>query len=76
MSEKIINLDDVLDMTRQLPAEDKLRLISLLSEHVRYEMDREREPIDMLSLVGLGAEIWQEIDIDEYLAQERVSWER
>jgi hypothetical protein len=26
-------------------------------------------------LAGLGSEIWQEIDVEAYLAQERASWE-
>jgi len=76
MSDRTITVDEVLRMTTQLPPDDKLRLISLLSEHVRGEIDREGEPVDMLSLAGLGAEIWQQIDVDEYLAQERASWER
>jgi hypothetical protein len=76
MSERTITVDQVLRMTRQLPPGDKLRLISLLSEHVRDEIDEAGEPVDMLSLAGLGAELWQEIDVEEYLAQERASWER
>ena len=76
MSDRTITVDQVLRMTTQLPPDDKLRLISLLSEHVRGEIDREGEPVDMLSLAGLGAEVWQQIDVDEVLAQERASWER
>ena len=76
MSDRTITVDEVLRMTTQLPPDDKLRLISLLSEHVRGEIDRKGEPVDMLSLAGLGAEIWQQIDVDEYLAQQRASWER
>jgi hypothetical protein len=76
MSDRTITVDQVLRMTRQLAPSDKLRLISLLSEHVRDEMDRAGEPVDMLSLAGLGAELWQKIDVEEYLAEERASWER
>jgi len=75
MDSRTETLDRVLDMTRQLPKADKLRLISLLSEHLRQEMAREDGPVDMLSLAGLGAEIWQEVDVDAYLAQERESWQ-
>lgn len=76
MSERTITVDQVLRMTRQLAPGDKLRLISLLSEHVRDEMGQAGEPVDMLSLAGLGAELWQEIDVEAYLAQERATWER
>jgi len=75
MSDRTIAVDEVLRIATQLRPGDKLRLISLLSEHVRDEMDRPGEPVDMLSLAGVGAEIWRQIDVDEYLAQERASWE-
>ena len=75
MPSRTVNLQDVLSMSRQLPQADKLRLISLLSEDLRDGIGRDGEPVDMLSLAGLGAEIWHEIDVDAYLAQERISWE-
>jgi hypothetical protein len=68
-------LDDVLEISKRLPRADRLRLISLLSDDLRSEMEPEEQPIDMLSLAGLGAEIWQDIDVDAYLEQERASWE-
>ncbi len=68
-------IDCVLDMSKRLSLGDQLALISQLSERVRRELDRDGEPVDMLSLAGLGAELWQEIDVDAYLEQERASWE-
>ena len=70
-----ITLDRILGISEQLSLADQLRLISLLSERLRSEMDQEENPIDILSLTGLGAELWQEIDVDTYLEQERTSWE-
>jgi len=64
-----------LGISEQLSLADQLRLISLLSERLRSEMGQEENPKDMLSLTGLGAELWQEIDVDTYLEQERTSWE-
>jgi len=61
---------------RELPLEDKLRLIGLLTEDLREEMEREGDPVDVLSLVGLGAEVWREVDVDEYVDQERGRWDR
>jgi len=72
---KTATLDDVLGMSKQLPRADRLRLISLLSEDLRSEIDQEEKPVDMLSLAGHGAEIWQAIDVDAYLEQERASWD-
>jgi len=67
-------LDEALRVSEALPLTDQLRLIGLLSERVRRELDPHNEPVDMLSLAGLGAELWQEIDTDVYLEQERASW--
>ena len=35
----------------------------------------EARPIDMLTLAGLGAEVWERVDVDAYLDEERSSWE-
>ena len=51
------------------------RLISLLSERLRSTMAQGNERVDILSLAGLGAELWQDIDVAAYLDQERDSWE-
>lgn len=68
-------LDQALRVSGQLSPADQLRLIGLLSEQLRRELDRDTEPVDMLSLAGLGAEVWQEIDVAAYLEQERASWQ-
>jgi len=68
-------LDEAVRISERLSPTDQLRLIGLLSERLRHELDRDNEPVDMLSLAGLGAEIWQEIDVDAYLEQERASWQ-
>ncbi len=75
MASKTMTLDQILSLSERLSPADQLRLISLLSERLRSEMGQGDEPVDMLSLSGLGAELWQEIDIVAYLEQERASWE-
>ena len=72
MAHRTGSLGRVLRLMRELPLEDKLRLIGLLTEDLREEMEREGDPVDMLSLAGLGAEV----DVDEYVDQERGSWDR
>jgi len=68
-------LNEALRVSEQLSPIDQLQLIGLLSERLRRELDRDNEPVDMLSLAGLGAEIWREIDVAAYLEQERASWQ-
>jgi hypothetical protein len=46
----------------------------LLSERLQSKVERDVEDIDLLSLAGLGAEIWAQIDVADYLEQERASW--
>jgi hypothetical protein len=75
METETATLDEALRLTERLPLTDLLRLISLLSERARHSLEQEGEPMDMLSLAGLGSEVWQEIDTDAYLAGERASWE-
>jgi hypothetical protein len=75
MASQTVTLDAVLYASEQLSLADQLRLISLLSERLRSEMDQDDGPVDMLSLAGLGAELWQAIDVAAYLEQERASWE-
>jgi hypothetical protein len=75
MTSETITLDRVLDISEQLSASDQLRLISLMSERLRSRMGQEGERVDMLSLVGLGAELWRKLNTDAYLEQERASWD-
>jgi len=75
MASKTTTLDEVLYASEQLSPGDQLRLISLLCEGLRGAMDEGDERVDMLSLAGLGAEMWQGIDIAAYLEQERATWD-
>ena len=70
-----ISIEKVFNISQQLSLTDQLLLISWLSERVRQEVDQASEPIDMLSLAGLGAELWQTVDVDACLEQERASWD-
>ena len=74
MVSETTTINEVLSASQRLPLTDQLLLISLLSERVRRELDRDGEPVDMLSVAGLGEELWQEVDVDAYLEQERASW--
>lgn len=68
-------LEKVLDLTEELSILDQLRLIELLVAKVRGKQEKTPTPIDMLSLAGVGADLWQRIDVDTYLEQERASWD-
>ena len=58
----------------KLPLADQLRLVSELLQRMRNTMV-EDEPVDLLTLAGVGAELWAKVDTDAYLNQERDSWQ-
>lgn len=76
MSTEAMTLDQALRASEQLSLPDQLRLISLLSERLRQQVDPTQSTLDILESAGLGAEIWQSIDVDAYIREERASWER
>ena len=75
MATEVVTLDQVLDISEQLKPSDRLRLISALSERLRQELGESAELVDMLSLAGVGADLWAQVDVAAYLEQERSSWD-
>jgi hypothetical protein len=67
--------EEVLAQVRRLDAEAQRRLLKDLTTLIeRREVGQGQRSI--LELSGLGKEIWQDIDVDEYIRQERESWLR
>jgi hypothetical protein len=51
---------------------DQLRLVAELVSRLSGSM--ERHPRSLLELEGLGQDVWQGVEVDEYLRRERSSW--
>ncbi len=66
--------DQVLKMTKRLNLPEQLQLLETLSRMVRDQVT-EAKPHSIMELEGLGAEIWQGVDAQAYVDQERASWE-
>jgi hypothetical protein len=64
----------VLNMTKHLELPEQLQLLEALSRIVRLQVEQTQER-SILELEGLGAEIWQDVDAQEYINQERASWD-
>ena len=64
--------DDIMRKTRQLGLSEQLRLLESLAELVRQRVETSKKH-SILELEGLGAEVWQGIDAQEYVNQERDS---
>lgn len=58
---------------RSLNRDEKLRLIRELAARAGEDPGRSKER-SILELAGLGKEIWNGVDAQEYVSRERVSW--
>ena len=66
--------DEILSRAKdQLSQEQQQRLVEELAQHVGRINGRQQHSI--MELKGLGKDIWQGIDPDEYVAKERDSWD-
>jgi ribosomal protein S6 len=68
-----ISYESALAMAESLSHEEQLRLI----EELRTRASEGAAPVQQHSIMelrGLGKEIWQGIDAQEYVNQERASW--
>jgi hypothetical protein len=66
---------EVLHQAQSLTPEEQIRLIEDLSRLIRQQMTMQSKPKrSILELRGLGKEIWNGIDAQEYVNEERDSW--
>jgi hypothetical protein len=67
--------EEALNYARQLPTDEQLLLLQELAALVRQQITIKEEPLHtFLELEGLGKEVWEGIDAQEYINQERDSW--
>ena len=57
------------DQFQQLPLEDQLRLLADLAAIVRDRQTMPGQKHSILELGGLGKDIWEGFDIDQYAAK-------
>ena len=60
-------------LAEALEPADQLRLIAELTSRLSGTLGGKAR--SLLELEGLGQEIWQGVDVDEYLRRERSSWD-
>jgi len=64
-----LSVDELIEAASRLPAEDRRRLVKALTEPAAMPKH------DITELRGLGKEIWQNQDAQDYVDAERDSWE-
>ena len=65
--------EEILRTVESLSRTEQLRLMSELAEYLRIHA-RPESRISILELQGLGKEIWNGIDAQEYVDRERAAW--
>jgi hypothetical protein len=73
MAQAAMTYDEILSQIRQLAPDEQGRLLGELAVLVTQQPG-ERRSRSILELQGLGKEIWEGIDAQEYVRQERASW--
>jgi len=73
MSPSTVIYDELLAKVQWLAPAEQLRLLEQLAMLVRQQLAAQYRH-SILELQGLGKELWQNIDAQEYVDQERTSW--
>lgn len=71
MSTTTISIADIISQIKRLNHSEKINILEEVVSLIKKESIAE-ERIPLSSLNGLGSEIWKDIDIDEYIANERL----
>ena len=66
---------NILNQFQQLSDDDQLRLLADLAAIVRDHKIKPKQKRSILEFEGLGKEIWEGIDVDQYIEGERNSWD-
>lgn len=65
--------EEVLSQALLITPEEQAHLIEDLAAHLRQYLD-DRPHHSITELRGLGKELWQGIDVEKYIEEERSSW--
>ena len=73
---KSLSYRDYVEGLQTLPPEDLLNLLEIISTRLKHTLqEKSGKRHSIMELEGLGAEIWEGIDAQEYVRQERASWD-
>jgi len=57
-----------------LPVEDQVKLLELILSTLKTNLQTVKPKHSIMEFEGLGADIWNNIDVNEYIRKERDSW--
>jgi len=61
---------------KALPRAARLRLLARIADDLAEADTEDEQPLSLLDLEGVGAEVWQGVDPKAYIDAERDSWDR
>jgi len=61
---------------KPLPPAERLRLVEIIAHEIAATTESDTEPLhNIMELHGLGAEIWEGVDAQEYVNELRKEWD-
>ena len=70
-----LSYDDYVRGIQSLKPEEQLSLVEMISASLKRTLRKKRVKHSIMELEGLGADIWKGIDAQEYVREERESWD-
>jgi hypothetical protein len=71
------HLDQIYEQQiKPLPRADRLQLLARIAQDLAVSDTTDEPEQSLLGLEGLGAEIWQGIDAQKYVDEQRDEWDR
>lgn len=70
----VLTYEDYVRGIDKLEPEQQLSLVELLSAKLKKQLGRKPGKHKITELEGLGAEVWENVDVQEYIRKERNSW--
>ena len=67
---------EVLDQVQHLTPDDQLRLVEDLVANIRRQGIGHPKKHNIMEFRGMGKELWEGVDVEKYIDEERNSWER
>ena len=66
---------EALNQAQHLTTEEQLQLIEELAALIRRQGVMRSKKHSIMELKGLGKEIWEGVDVEKYIDEERNSWD-
>jgi len=67
--------DEILEQIQLLTPDEQLQLLADITTMLRHQGEP-RPKHSIMELEGLGKEVWQDVDVEKYIDEERDSWDK